>query len=198
MDRASSPDLDSLDRGALVALYRAEIEKLDTLLAARDEQLRRQEEELDAQRQALSEHANELRSRSERIAHLKLMVDKYRHMLFGKKSEKITAQLEQLELELEEQETVQAEAGAFADRISPSKELKPRPERKPLPEHLERETRTHAPGTNCCPDCGGQLRHFGDDVSEQLEYVPESFKVIRHVRPKFNCTGCDRLVEAHL
>ncbi len=49
---------------------------------------------------------------------------------------------------------------------------------------------------DCCPDCGGQLRHFGDDVSEQLEYVPESFKVIRHVRPKFNCAGCDRVVEA--
>jgi transposase len=196
MDRASLPDLDSLDRDALVALYRAEIEKLDALIAARDEQLRRQEQELDAQRQALSGHADELRSRSERIEHLKLMVDKYRHMLFGKKSEKITAQLEQLELELEEQETVQAEAEAFAERISPAKEPKSRPERKPLPEHLERETRTHAPGADCCPDCGGQLRHFGDDVSEQLEYVPESFKVIRHVRPKFNCTGCDRVVEA--
>src|SRR6202011_3169449 len=43
---------------------------------------------------------------------------------------------------------------------------------------------------------GGQLRHFGDDVSEQLEYIPDSFKVIRHVRPKFSCTGCDRVVEA--
>ncbi len=132
MERASLPDLDSLDRDALVALYRAEIEKLDALIAARDEQLRRQEEELDAQRQALSEHANELRSRSERIEHLKLMVDKYRHMLFGKKSEKITAQLEQFELELEEQETVQAEAEAFAERISPAQEPRPRPERKPL------------------------------------------------------------------
>lgn len=196
MNRASLPDLDSLDRDALVALYRAEIEKLDALIAARDEQLRRQEEELEAQRQVLSEHADELRSRSERIEHLKLMVDKYRHMLFGKKSEKIRSQLEQFELELEEQETVQAEAEAFADRIAPEKEPKPRPERKPLPEHLQREVRTHAPGTECCPDCGGHLRHFGDDISEQLEYVPESFKVIRHVRPKFTCTGCDRVVEA--
>ena len=40
------------------------------------------------------------------------------------------------------------------------------------------------------------MRHFGDDVSEQLEYVPETFKVVRHVRPKFTCTGCDRVVEA--
>ena len=50
------------------------------------------------------------------------------------------------------------------------------------------------PDCDCCPDCGGGLRHFGDDVSEQLEHVPESFKVIRHVRPKFACTGCDRVV----
>jgi hypothetical protein len=26
------------------------------------------------------------------------------------------------------------------------------------------------------------LRQFGEDVSEQLEYIPDSFKVIRHVR----------------
>ena len=29
-----------------------------------------------------------------------------------------------------------------------------------------------------------------------MEYVPESFKVIRHVRPKFACAGCERVVEA--
>jgi transposase len=33
-------------------------------------------------------------------------------------------------------------------------------------------------------------------ISEQLEYIPDSFKVIRHVRPKFSCKGCDRIVEA--
>jgi transposase len=40
------------------------------------------------------------------------------------------------------------------------------------------------------------LQHFGEDVSEQLEYVPDSFKVIRHVRPKFACPACERVVEA--
>ncbi len=196
MDGAPLPDLDSLDRDALLVLYRAQQENLDAMLAAHEQELCRLEAELDSHRQTLSEQADELRSRSERIEHLKLMVEKYRHMIFGTKSEKITIKLEQLELELEEHETVQAEAEAFADRISPEKEPKPRPERKPLPEHLPREVVTHTHGSDCCPDCGGQLRHFGDDVSEQLEYVPESFKVIRHVRPKFSCTGCDRVVEA--
>ena len=135
-------------------------------------------------------------SRSQRIEHMKLMVEKLRQMMFGKKSEKVVLKLEQLEFELEEEETTQAEMEAGLDRVSPAKQAKARPERKPLPEHLEREVITHVPGRDCCPDCGSQLRQFGEDVSEQLEYIPDSFKVIRHVRPKFTCTGCDRVVEA--
>jgi len=80
--------------------------------------------------------------------------------------------------------------------VRPSAEPKTRSRRKPLPEHLPREVVTHAAQGHCCPDCGGQLRQFGEDVSEQLEYIPDSFKVIRHVRPKFACSGCERVVEA--
>ena len=32
----------------------------------------------------------------------------------------------------------------------PTKEPKARPERKPLPEHLQREVVTHAPSRDCC------------------------------------------------
>ena len=117
-------------------------------------------------------------------------------MLFGAKSEKIVLKLEQLELQLEEEETTQAEGGSLRRARRQLQEPKPRPERKPLPEHLPREVVTHVPERDCCPDCGGQLRQFGEDVTEQLEYIPENFKVIRHVRPKFACTGCDRVVEA--
>ena len=199
MDRAPLPDLNSLDRDALLALFRAQREqqeKLDEMLAARDQEIQRLEAELESHRQTLSEQGDELRSRSERIEHLKLMVEKFRHLVFGTKSEKILLKLEQLELQLEEDETTQAEGEALAERVSPAKEPKAHPERKPLPEHLEREVVTHSPHRSCCADCGGELRHFGDDVSEQLEYVPENFKVIRHVRPKFTCTGCDRVVQA--
>ncbi len=48
----------------------------------------------------------------------------------------------------------------------------------------------------CVPIAAGRLRQFGEDVSEQLECIPDSFKVIRHVRPKFACSGCERVVEA--
>jgi transposase len=196
MDRAPLPDLNLLDRDALLALFHAQQEKLESLIADRDEELRRLEAELESHRKTLSEQADELRSRSERIEHLKLLVDKLRHVLFGARSEKIVVKLEQLELELEEEETAYAELEAAAERLSSAQEPKTRPQRKPLPEHLSREVITHAPHRDCCPGCGGHLRQFGEDVSEQLEYIPDSFKVIRHVRPKFSCTGCDRVVEA--
>jgi len=196
MDRAPVSDLNSLDRDALLALFVAQQEKIDSLIADRDAEVHRLEAELDSHRQTLSEQADELRSSSERIEHLKLMVDKLRHVIFGTKSEKIVIKLEQMELELEDDETTHAELEAGAERVSSTKEPKARPERKPLPEHLSREVVTHSPSGDCCPDCGGQLRQFGEDVSEQLEYIPDSFKVVRHVRPKFTCIGCDRVVEA--
>jgi transposase len=192
MDRAPLPDLDMLDRDALVALLRAHQEEL----ASQQDELRSLQTELDSHRQIVSEQAEELDARSQRIEHMKLMIEKLRQMMFGKKSEKVILKLEQLEFELEEEETTQAVIEAVLDRVSPAGEAKARPERKPLPEHLEREVITHVPGRDCCPDCGSQLRQFGEDVSEQLEYVPDSFKVIRHVRPKFSCMGCDRVVEA--
>src|SRR5438445_13108811 len=47
-----------------------------------------------------------------------------------------------------------------------------------------------------CPDCGGELKHLGEDVSEMLEIESIRFKVIRQVRPKLACAGCDRIVQA--
>jgi transposase len=196
MDCAPLPDLDRLDRDALVTIFLAQQQKLTALIAAQDQERVRLEAELESQRQALSQQSEELHSRSERIEHLKLMVAKLRHVIFGAKSEKILIELGQLELQLEDEETTHAEVEAGAERVAPLREPKARLDRKPLPEHLPREVVTHAPGSDCCSDCGGQLRQFGEDISEQLEYVPDTFKVIRHVRPKFSCAGCDRIVEA--
>ena len=153
-----------------------------------------------AQHSELLEH----RSNAQEIERLKLIIEKYRRMIFGRKSEKLTAQLEQLEFRLEELETTQAADEAVqaakeaAQQSSTQIAAKPRrrPARRPLPEDLPREVITHLPPHNCCPDCGGALRQFGEDVSEQLERIPATYKVIRHVRPKFACAGCERVVEA--
>ena len=64
-----------------------------------------------------------------------------------------------------------------------------------LPPELPRVLRVHAP-VNCqCPDCGRQLTRLGEDSSEQLDYVPGYFQVIRHIRPKLACGSCARIVQ---
>jgi transposase len=71
-----------------------------------------------------------------------------------------------------------------------------RPARRPLPANLPREVRTYSPPESDCRDCGRPMKQLGEDVSEMLEYMPEHFKVIRHVRKKLVCIRCDRIVQA--
>jgi transposase len=170
MDVGTLPNLDRLDNEALKALVVEQREQ----------------------------HLKALSSKTRQVEHLKLVVEKLRRMIFGAKSEKAVLKVEQFELQLEETETEQAAAEEEIE--APATEAKPssksRPSRKPLPAHLPREVVTHHPEQDCCPDCGGQLRNFGEGVAEILEYIPANFKVIRHVRPKFACKKCERVVEA--
>jgi len=68
--------------------------------------------------------------------------------------------------------------------------------RRPLPQHLPPETGKYPPKQIACPDCGGDLKHLGEDVPEILAYVPARFKLIRQARPKLACACCERIVQA--
>lgn len=127
--------------------------------------------------------------------HLKLLVAKYRRLHFGQKSES-QAQLGQLDLALAFEPLPATTASPLPSLPDESAAKRRTRKRKPFPETLPRETVTHAPEEDCCPDCGGRFKHLGEDVSEMLEYVPASFKVIRHVRPKLACTRCDHIAQA--
>jgi transposase len=153
----------------------------------------------DALRQLLitqhSDFQEKLLSRDHEIEHLQLVIAKLRRMMFGSKSEKVAHEVEQLELKLEELESARAQQASLPFP-APNDKPSSRPARRPLPEHLPRDIRVHESGTTVCPDCGGELDCFGEDVSEVLDYMPASFRVIRHVRPKFSCRRCERVVEA--
>ena len=173
---AASADLSTLDRVALEAL-----------IAAQQEEILSRDEALAAQQEKLLTRDNE-------IEHLKLVIAKLRRMIFGTKSEKVSREIEQLELKLEDLETQRAESATASIEVSAP--AKTKPVRRPLPEHLPREVHTHLPAEDACPECGGQLRKLGEDVSEILERIPATYKVIRHVRVKMACTKCDVIVEA--
>ncbi len=152
------------------------------------------------QHQELVTKHEQLLSREREIEHLKLLLSKLHRMQFGRKSEKLARQIEQLEPRLEELQSntdekapkptepssVPASWGANATKIT----------RRAWPENLPRQMRRHEPKETVCPQCQGELRKLGEDVSEMLEYVPASFMVIRHVRTKLSCTQCDCIVQA--
>src|SRR5438270_5960912 len=142
----------------------------------------------------------EIYAKTLHIEKLKMQLAVLRRAWFGRSSEKLDGGIEQLELLIGELETDQAEAEsrAAADpaRRDPAKARPRQPAvRRPLPAHLPRETVTHAPPCTC-PGCGGTVfSRIGQDEREVLEYVPSSFKVIRHVRPKLSCRACETIVQ---
>ena len=135
------------------------------------------------------------------IERLQTLIAHLRRMQFGRKSEKAERQVEQLELELEELESTKAaQLEQLERKLEPAKAAAVAAVRKPvrraLPAELPREVHTHEPAESGCPACGGELNKLGEDVSEVLEWIPASFKVIRHVRPKMCCSKCDVIVQA--
>jgi transposase len=152
-----------------------------------------------AQHQELLTKDEQLLSREREIEHLKLLLVKLHRMQFGRKSEKLQRQIEQLELRLEELESNRSEKASSSEPspgVAALNAATAKPARRALPGHLPRQTRTHVPKETVCPQCQGELRSLGEDVSEVLEYVPASFVVIRHVRTKLSCTKCDCIVQA--
>jgi transposase len=184
MVAATLPDLDQLDSEALKAL-----------ILALHEQVFSHRKELSTQQEEILSQREQLASRDAEIEHLKLLIAKLRRMQFGRSSEKRDRQIEQLELQLEELEARRTKEAAAVEKSASATSVA-RPVRRPLPDHLPREVRKVLPKQEVCPDCGGKLKHLGEDVSEILEYVPASLKVLRYVRPKLACAGCDRIVQA--
>src|SRR5271166_5549564 len=134
-----------------------------------------------------------LLSRQLEVEKLKIELLRLKRMRFGRSSEQLDQQIAQLELTLEELEASQTQIAPTVVPVAPAEPAKPI--RRALPATLPRDTTVH-PAPCACPDCGGQLRSLGEDISEILEYEPAHFKVIRHVRPKFSCANCRTIVQA--
>ena len=135
------------------------------------------------------------------IAHLKLQIEKLNRDRYGPRSERTARLLDQMELQLEELEASAAE-DELAAEMAAAKTTKVasftrrRPSRKPFPDHLPRE-RVIVPGPTACVCCGGaRLSKLGEDITETLEVIPKSWKVIQHVREKFTCRDCEKISQA--
>ena len=123
---------------------------------------------------------------------------------FGKSSEKLDKQIADLELQIEENESAEAIAAFVQNQVSGAgshededNDIKKQAKRKKLPDHLPRVEVTLNPDPEC-PSCGSEeFRKISDDISERLQYVPSSFKVMRYVRPRCACKNCDEIIQAY-
>jgi len=143
-----------------------------------------------------------LRAHDQLVQALRLRIAKLTKQMFGKTSEKIEREIEQLELALEdllvavaEADTALHEEGDEVEVPPSSEEGQSKPRRRPrVSEATPRERRELDPGQDC-PNCGGDLRVVGEDVSELLDMVAAQLKVIEIARVKKSCRRCEKMVQ---
>ncbi len=136
-------------------------------------------------------------SQQEEIVHLKqqyanlleqVKLEKLRR--YGRKSE---SNLDQLNLFDEAEQEAEIKAPEEEKEVISYERKKAK--RKPLPTTLPREEIIHdiSEADKIC-DCGYEKKNIGEEVSEQLEVIPASMKVVAHIRPKYACNRCDASV----
>ena len=138
----------------------------------------------------------ELAARDAELRNRDLLIERLKHQLAGLRRQRFGATseaLDQLELGIEDEEIARA-AEVLPE---PPAATKSQPKRRPLPDHLPREETILAPGERCTA-CGGRLKRLGEDVTEELEYIPGRFVVKRIVRPRLACGGCEKFHQAPL
>jgi transposase len=145
-------------------------------------------------------HQAEIYTKTLHIEKLKIQLALLRRARFGRSSEKLDRDIEQLELMIGELEEARSETAERSRAAQPSMPPRQRersvPVRRALPAHLPRERIQHDAAC-VCPSCGNtNLTVIGTDEREVLEYVPSHFKAVVHVRPKLSCRACETITQA--
>ena len=157
-------------------------------------------EDLEAAHRLIRELLASLRQQTHLNANLQHQLEGLLRRLYGKKSEALDPnQLLLFAREILEAGgpdlTAQPETTPAPDPLQATATTRtqgPGHGRKPLPASLPRTRVVHdvSPERRLCPDCGGDRARIGQEVREQLEYVPASLVVIEHVRPRYACPAC--------
>jgi transposase len=140
-----------------------------------------------------------LKFKDAKIEKITFELQRLKRWQFSAHSERMTAEQRQLfeDTLVEDRESLQAELdellGPQSEKDGTSKERRV-PRREALPAHLRRVEHHHEPEDTQC-ECGKQMVRIGEDVSERLDIVPAEFFVHRHIRGKWACKCCQRLVQ---
>lgn len=185
-------DLQGLSQSAVTEIAAALLAQLavqQAAIAAKDEHIARRDQEI--------------KFKDAKIERITFELARLKAWRFGAKTEAMNAQQRQMfeDTLAEDEADLQAQLDALhgqgepADK--PQTDSKRKPRRQALPEHLRRVDHHHEPQDTTCPtpDCGQAMVRIGEDVSERLDVVPAEFFVHRHIRGKWACKCCQRLVQ---
>jgi len=121
-----------------------------------------------------------------------------RHQHFGARSEKFN--VDQLSLLFNEAETLADHETDDQDKVDDSGPDKTtvgsyqrrKGGRRKLPNHYPRIEVIHTlEGEDCqCDQCQGDLTVLGEKISEQIDLIPLTVRVIRHIRKTYHCPSC--------
>ncbi len=147
--------------------------------------------EAQALRQQLLEQEAIIERQSKRIQTLHELLRTLRQSQYGASSEKLSP--DQLGLFNEAEEAVESEEPVETEVQGHTRRARGRPA---LPEDLPREEIVYDldDAEKQCPHDGSALEVIGQECSEQLEIIPATVKVLRHVRLKYACPCCEQHV----
>ncbi|MBZ0104665.1 MAG: IS66 family transposase [Sulfuricella denitrificans] len=148
---------------------------------------------LESERRATDSEARAVNSEA-RVRHLEEKLQLALARLYGRKTEKhFSPAVEQAELLFDEIEVRAESPDSVVDKTTVEAHTRRKGGgRKPLPDSLPRVEIVHdlSETAKVCA-CGTALKRIGEEVSERLELIPAKAQVLREIRPKYACPGCE-------
>jgi transposase len=139
----------------------------------------------------------ELSSYKEKYTYLVEQVRLAKQQRFSFSSEKSLLQADLFdEAGIELPEEVKETLFGSSEEAKSNSSNKKRQGRKSIPADLPREVIVHdLPLSEKICACGHELTKIGEEISEQVKYIPAKLSVVQHVRPKYACKTCQEHVK---
>jgi transposase len=144
----------------------------------------------------IRQQADTIRLSQRKIEQLEHYLEQLLRRQFGPRRERLDPnQLALFEAAFEEGAEEES-CGQVESKEEPASSRRKGGGRRRLPADLPRQRVEHQlPEAELpCPECGTQRHKIGEEISEQLEFVPASLYVIQHVRFKYACRSCQEHV----
>ncbi len=157
--------------------------------------LRQSSDEVELLRAEREQFLEQLQQKNHEIDSLQHRLQQMLHRMFGRSAERIDPKQMVLFETLLNQLAPPTPTREVTDESVPSA---PRPSanghgRRRLPSDLPRQKVIHdlPEDQKLCPCCGKMRHVIGQEISEQLEFIPAKLTVIEHVRLKYACRSCE-------